>query len=170
MKFKITLAIASILAVTGICLMTPGCATKSLDPTGVYGSGEALGTNAITTVTNAGVVATATNAAVEAASLFLANFDSDIGAAENTLDSLLAAELNNRALLAQWPAIRQTADTIRANVPKWTKAIELQRDAYASMPNAAGASALTIGITQFTTAAGTLSPLLSAHITVTTNK
>jgi hypothetical protein len=167
MKFKITVAIMSILAVAGLCLMAPGCATKSLDTTGIYGSGQALGTNAISTVTDTnGVTTSITNAAVETASLFLANFDSDLGAAENTLDALLSAEKNNRALLLQWPAIKQTADTIRANVPKWTKALELQRDAYASMPNAANASALSIGITQITTASSTLTPLLSAHITL----
>ena len=68
--------------------------------------------------------------------------DLALGEAYDALHAFVQWEYDNRAALASQPAIRQAANQVRAQSPKWFSAAMALRDAYASAPTAANRDAL----------------------------
>lgn len=52
------------------------------------------------------------------------------------LHTYVAWEKENRAALARWPEIKQSADAIRRDAPRWFATAHALRDAYAASPTA----------------------------------
>lgn len=94
-------------------------------------------------------------------------YDADVAilASYDLLHAFVQWEFTNRASLAQWPEIRQAADTVRKNAEKWDAAAEALRDAYAGNPTAANRTALSTGLSVLQAASAQASKFLVEHPT-----
>lgn len=136
----------------GLALLPSGCAER-LDVSGPYGSGLVIGASALTKATNAeGAITITTNSAVVADGLVLFHADQLVGTSYQAMNSFTQWELDNRATLAQWPAIKECADVVRLNGEKWEQALIDCREAYAAHPSAQTKSALLSAVAVIETA------------------
>ena len=103
---KLTKIIAGLLL--AITVLIPTCSLtgcRILDPAGVYGTDQVL-----------------------------FNADTTIATSYDLLHSYVKWEFENRAALAGYPEVKQSADHIRANARPWIASALALRDAYAANP------------------------------------
>jgi hypothetical protein len=125
--FNSLLAGVAALAV-GVCLLVTGCNSVSLAPGGVYAN-MANGTN-----------------------IFEAHLAVTTAYAE--MDALVSLEASNHAYFAaNYPAVVATANTIRANGPKWRDTAVNLIGVYTTNSTAANSNAMATAIAVMTAAA-----------------
>lgn len=70
----------------------------------------------------------------------------------DVIHTYVAWEESNRALLTKWPAIKESADHMRAGAKQWFATAHALHDAYAANPSDANKAALDRSINVLTTA------------------